>query len=186
MNTKQYENISKFLSFILRHKPESIGLHLDDHGWARIESLINKTNQSTGNPKLSYDTIIEVVDTNEKTRFSRSEDGLSIRANQGHSIEVDLGLTPATPPPILYHGTATRFISSILKEGLRPGKRQHVHLSTDIETARQVGQRYGKPVILTIDSNAMLNHGYEFYLSDNGVWLTDRVPSNFLREDGQI
>ena len=178
----QLEKTSKFLSFVLRHKPEAIGLSLDDNGWADINELIRKAGDSHEPSALDRQLIQEVVDTSDKKRFIISEDGQSIRANQGHSINVDLQLVAVAPPETLYHGTATRFLDSILREGLKPQNRQHVHLSTDIATATAVGQRYGKPVILTIAALSMQEQGYKFYLSENGVWLTESVPSTFLNK----
>lgn len=171
--------VSKFLSYILRHKPEAIGLMLDDNGWANIDELINKSHES-GEVSLSRELIQRVVDTNDKCRFILSNDCQSIRANQGHSIEVDLQLKPATPPEFLYHGTANRFLDSILEEGLKPQQRQYVHLSTDIETASNVGERYGKPAILIVKSLLMHEEGFTFYCSENGVWLTRSVPNSYL------
>lgn len=172
-----FTKISKLLSFVLRHKPESISLTLDEHGWASVAELIEKAqSQITLTPEL----IKQVAVTNDKKRFSLSDDGQFIRANQGHSIRVDLKLLSKEPPVILYHGTATRFLNSIKQEGLKPGQRHHVHLSSDIETATAVGKRYGKPVILEVAAGAMHQQGFEFFLSDNGVWLTDSVPTNFL------
>jgi putative RNA 2'-phosphotransferase len=178
--TASKTKISKFLSFVLRHKPEAIGLTLDDQGWAYIDELINKAKQSGEVTTLDRALIQEVVDTNNKKRFVISEDGQRIRAAQGHSIDVDLQLKPVKPPEFLYHGTATRFLDSILKEGLKPQQRQYVHLSKDIETATAVGQRYGKPVILKIKAQLMYEQGFTFYLAENGVWLTDSVPPTFL------
>lgn len=180
--TSEHKKISKFLSYILRHEPDAIGLTLDDQGWANIDELINKANQSEEVTTLDRDLIQSVVDTSDKKRFIISDDGQNIRANQGHSINVDLQLKPVEPPEFLYHGTATRFLDSILKEGLKPQQRQHVHLSTNIETATKVGQRYGKPVILTIKALLMYEQGFMFYLSENGVWLTDKVPQDHLEK----
>jgi len=182
VSSKQLNKKSKFLSFVLRHKPDAICLNLDENGWADIEELIKKTNASDEVTLLNRALIQEIVDTNDKKRFVISEDGKNIRANQGHSIDVDLQLKQVTPPEFLYHGTATRFLDSILKEGLKPQQRQHVHLSTDIETATAVGQRYGKPVILTIKALLMYEQGFMFYRSENGVWLTNKVEPFFLQK----
>lgn len=171
--------VSKFLSYILRHKPDSIGLKLDPYGWLLIDDIIAKSQTEI---ILSKNVIEETVSSNKKKRFTISDDGKYIRANQGHSIKVDLQLMPKEPPAILYHGTATRFLDSILKEGLKAGQRQHVHLSSNIETAIEVGRRYGKPVILTIDSKLMYQDGYQFFISDNHVWLTKKIPSEFLSQ----
>ncbi|WP_133510440.1 RNA 2'-phosphotransferase [Candidatus Thiosymbion oneisti] len=174
---RQLVKVSKFLSFVLRHKPDAIGLTLDAQGWASVSELIKK---APSEMSLTADLIRQVVITNDKQRFSLSEDEQRIRANQGHSIKIDLGLTPKEPPPVLYHGTATRFLASILREGLHPGQRHHVHLSLDMKTATSVGQRYGKPVVLQVASGEMYRQGYEFFLSENGVWLTEIVPPGFL------
>ena len=176
---KQLEKTSKFLSFVLRHKPEAIGLDLDVNGWVALDLLIEK---AAGEIALNRSLIEEVVRTSEKQRFALSEDGERIRANQGHSVKVDLQLEPKEPPAVLYHGTATRFLDSILAEGLRPGQRHHVHLSADEETAVAVGKRHGKPVVLKIASAEMQAQGFLFFLSENGVWLTDRVPPAYLTE----
>ena len=178
--SKQLNQTSKFLSFVLRHKPEAIGLTLDSNGWAVIDELITKANTTEPSTELDHELILNVVKTSDKKRFAISEDGQHIRANQGHSIDVNLGLKPSQPPDILYHGTATRFLDSILKEGLKPKERQHVHLSTNIETAMEVGTRYGKPVILKIDAHTMVEQGHQFYLSENGVWLTNYIPTKAL------
>jgi len=177
---KQLEKTSKFLSFVLRHKPEAIGLELDPNGWVDLAELMEKASPEIS---LDRDLIEQVVASSDKQRFALSDDGERIRANQGHSVKVDLELSPMDPPAVLYHGTATRFLQSILKEGLRPGQRHHVHLSTDVETARSVGKRHGDPVILCISATEMHLKGHLFFLSDNGVWLTDEVPPAFLRED---
>lgn len=170
--------ISKFLSFILRHQPENIGLILEPQGWASVEDLIAKANQH--GQHLSRNLIVQVVAQNDKQRFGLSADGLKIRANQGHSLSVDLALLEKQPPEILYHGTATRFLDSILIDGLKPQARQHVHLSQDKATAIKVGQRHGKPVVLEIAALQMMHNGYSFYLSENQVWLTERVPADYL------
>lgn len=168
--------ISKLLSYVLRHKPESIGLSLNDKGWANIDELISKSSRV----KLTREDISRVVKNNDKKRFIISTDGQSIRANQGHSVNVDLGLKPVSPPKVLFHGTATRFWPSIQTEGLKKMNRQHVHLSEDKETAAKVGVRHGKLQILTIDCLAMTAAGHIFYVSENGVWLTEAVPPGFL------
>lgn len=178
MNEKQRTRTSKFLSLVLRHEPERIGLALDANGWANVDELLTKCSQH--GVSLQRAELEEVVATNEKKRFALSEDGQRIRASQGHSIEVSLGYAPQAPPPRLFHGTATRFLSSIHSEGLRKGERHHVHLSGDEETARKVGQRHGKPAVLVIDAAAMHAAGHAFYLSDNGVWLTEHVPPEFI------
>ncbi len=169
---------SKFLSLILRHKPETIGLTLDENGWAEVEELIAKANQ---HGKHWNRALIErVVAENDKKRFAFSEDGKRIRASQGHSVEVDLALVPQVPPDVLFHGTATRFLDSIKQQGLIPGNRQHVHLSLSRETAVSVGKRHGKVAVLTVQAGEMNRAGHAFYVSENGVWLTERVPVEFL------
>ena len=174
MNKHELKKISKFLSFILRHNPQSIDLKLDANGWADINTLIKKSKEIN----LTRKIIDEVVKENSKQRFIIKEN--KIRANQGHSIKVDLELKSITPPPILYHGTATRFLESILKEGLTKQQRQHVHLSSDKQTAKVVGQRHGKVVILEVNSQKMFEDSFEFFLSENGVWLTRSVPFKYL------
>lgn len=178
--SSQLIRVSKFLSLVLRHKPESIGLTLDEGGWAQVDDLI----ACAGNNGISLDRwlIFEVVASNDKQRFRLSDDRLRIRASQGHSIAVDLGLVPVPPPAVLYHGTATRFLDAILREGLRPSGRQHVHLSGDERTAVTVGRRHGAPVVLRVAAGRMGVDGFVFYRSDNGVWLTDRVPASYLEE----
>ncbi len=169
---------SKFLSLVLRHKPEVIGLELDDAGWAPVSELVRRAREH--GRELSESTIREVVETNDKRRFSLSADGTRIRARQGHSIRVDLGLEPVTPPGVLYHGTARRFLRSIRRQGLLRGERHHVHLSPDEATAHAVGRRHGRPVVLRVDAGRMHADGHAFYLSENGVWLTDQVPAEYL------
>lgn len=170
--------ISKFLSYVLRHRPDEIGLTLDAEGWVSGDELIAKA-AASGKP-LTRETLDRVVATNDKKRFTFSVDGQRIRAAQGHSVEVALGLTPIAPPDVLYHGTATRFLESILAEGLKPGRRQQVHLSAEMATAVKVGQRHGKPAVLTVDAKSMYAGDFAFYQADNGVWLTDHVPVVFL------
>lgn len=169
--------ISKYLSYILRHKPETINLKLDKEGWGDIQYIIDNSEM-----KLSYDMIKEIVDTNDKKRFSISEDGKKIRANQGHTTkDVDIHFKKSIPPIILYHGTKEEFLSSILKKGLLPMERQYVHLSSDIETAKKVGdRRKGKTIILSIDVKQMLADGIEFYLSENNVWLVKEVNKKYI------
>jgi putative RNA 2'-phosphotransferase len=169
---------SKFLSLVLRHKPEEIGLQLDTHGWVRVDELLRKLKQA--NHKLSRDELIQLVENNDKKRFTLSDDGLRIRAAQGHSVNVELGLEPQRPPDELYHGTASANLDAIFSDGLNPGRRQQVHLSLDPDTAVRVGQRHGKPVVLTVAAQRMFEDGFLFYCADNGVWLTDRVPAVYL------
>ena len=176
MNKNNIKKISKFLSLLLRHQPQTIGLKLDAHGWADIDELIAKSRKI----RLTRALIDKVVAQNDKQRFIINEN--RIRANQGHSINVDLEFEAVMPPDMLYHGTATRFLDSIMKTGLSKQKRQHVHLSKEISTAIAVGKRHGKVVLLEIDSKKMFDNGYEFYLSENGVWLTDVVPVEYLKE----
>lgn len=183
MNKTESTKISKFLSFVLRHKPDAIGLLLDEYGWADIQELIKKINDSGELDFLGYEQLEEVVLSSDKKRFIISADGLRIRANQGHSIQVDLQLKEVTPPEMLYHGTARQFLDSIRQEGLKSGERCHVHLSTNMETALSVGQRYGKPVILKIKALQMFQQGFKFFLSENGVWLVDQVPVEFIEEN---
>lgn len=170
--------VSKFLSYILRHQPERIGLSLDPAGWTSVDALIECA--ARNGKRLTREQIVGIVEMSDKQRFSLSEDGNQIRANQGHSVNIDLGLAPVEPPEKLYHGTATRFLTSILKEGLQPKNRHHVHLSLDVETAIAVGQRHGSPAVLAISSRRMSAEGHLFYCSANGVWLTDAVPPRYL------
>ncbi|MDP6546527.1 MAG: RNA 2'-phosphotransferase [Phycisphaerae bacterium] len=169
---------SKFLSLILRHKPATLGLTLDDAGWIGISDLIDAANAY--GKKLDLDLLLRVVHENDKQRFAISEDGEMIRANQGHSIDVDLELAPIQPPTQLFHGTVERFLRGIREKGLIPGNRQHVHLSTDAQTAEIVGRRRGKPVVLVIEAERMASDAIDFYLSQNGVWLTAHVPVNYI------
>ena len=176
---KNLKSISKFLSLILRHEPERVALSLDEAGWVEVKTLIEAVNKA--GKRLDEALLSEVVETNDKQRFTYSDDGLKIRANQGHSISADLKLEPQDPPDFLYHGTATRFVDSIKENGIERRSRQHVHLSADKETATRVGQRHGKVIILTVRSQAMAAAGYKFYLSKNNVWLTDEIPVEYIR-----
>lgn len=178
MNDRRKVKVSKFLSFVLRHQPDAAGIALDANGWVPVDQLIDGAKKN-GNA-FTIDELKEVVATNDKKRFAFSDDGKLIRASQGHSIDVDLDYKPAVPPPTLYHGTATRFIESICKEGLTKQGRNHVHLSADCETATKVGQRHGKPLILTIKASEMHGSGFSFFLSANNVWLCEKVPVNFI------
>ncbi|MCE7993616.1 MAG: RNA 2'-phosphotransferase [Roseivirga sp.] len=178
MDTRERKNKSKFLSLILRHRPEVIGLQLDKNGWASVDELLGKAYR--GHMNLTLKELKEVVDTNDKKRFAFSDDFTMIRANQGHSISVDLKLEEKTPPGLLYHGTAVQNLGSIKGQGLIKGQRHHVHLSADQETALKVGGRHGKPVILTISAMNMYQSGIKFYQSENGVWLTDHVAVQFI------
>lgn len=170
--------ISKFLSLVLRHEPEKIGLSLDAAGWVSVDELLAACRQH--GKAITFEQLQDVVANNDKQRFSFSADGNLIRANQGHSVEVELGYESATPPATLFHGTAERFLASIKEQGLLKGERHHVHLSADIETATKVGQRHGKPVVLRVDAGKMQQDGFIFYLSTNGVWLTEHVPVPYL------
>jgi len=171
--------ISKFLSLVLRHKPQEIGIQLDAAGWVSVGELLSAC-QAHGF-SIRRDELEEVVRTNDKQRFAFSEDNLMIRASQGHSVEVKLDYQPLTPPEILYHGTATRFLDSIKEQGLIKGKRHHVHLSSDEATAIKVGARHGKAIVLVIESMQMHKDGFIFYQSENGVWLTEKVPTVYLK-----
>lgn len=180
-NDKQLDEISKFLSYVLRHEPSAIGLQLDAEGWANIDSLI--AGAATQSRILDRATIRIVVEKNDKKRFAISDDSQSIRAVQGHSTSaVQRKYVAQEPPEFLYHGTATRFLQSILVQGLKPGSRHHVHLSRDIATATAVGQRHGKAVVLQVQALKMYQQSLQFYLAENGVWLTDTVPTEFLCE----
>ena len=170
---------SKYISLILRHKPEVIGITLDEHGWANVEDLIEGIQKTH---PINREILEEIVRTDSKQRYSFNEDGTLIRANQGHSIPVDVELPVAVPPEILWHGTGEKYVSSIDKQGLLPKSRLYVHLSGDKETAVTVGKRHGKPVIYKILSGKMVSAGYTFYRSVNGVWLTKTVPVEYLEK----
>ncbi len=177
--SKYLSDASKFLSYVLRHEPQAIGLTLDREGWASIADLIKGATRS--GRALDESLIRAVVDTNDKKRFAISGDGLHIRAVQGHSTKsVSISFKEKMPPEFLYHGTATRFLESILKQGLKPGTRQYVHLTEDMQTAAAVGGRYGRPVVLKIDAPRMRQQGHKFYQADNQVWLTENVPAIYI------
>lgn len=178
MTEKNKKQISKFLSLVLRHQPEKIDIKLDDQGWVDV-SLLLKQMKAYGK-NIDFELLSEVVRTNDKKRFAFSEDGSKIRANQGHSISVDLKYKETEPPVFLYHGTVSKFIGDIKDKGLLKMNRHHVHLSESIETATKIGARRGKPIILTIKSGEMFKQGYKFYKSENNVWLTEMIPSNFI------
>lgn len=167
------EKTSKFISLILRHKPEAGNLELDKHGWASVDKLLDAT-------KISMEQLEDIVYTDEKNRYSFNADKTLIRANQGHSIDVDVELLEMAPPDILYHGTATRFLDGIFAEGLKKQSRKYVHLSKDFDTAVKVGKRHGNPIVLKIDALRMWCDGYKFYIANNGVWLTDNIPVDYI------
>jgi putative RNA 2'-phosphotransferase len=179
MNETHKKKISKFLSLILRHQPEVVGLTLEENGWISVEKLLKACTDY--GKSFTPAELKEVVETNDKKRFSFNETGKKIRANQGHSLEVEIEFEKRTPPEILYHGTAEKNVGVIFAEGLKKMSRHHVHLSSDTETAKKVGMRYGKPVIFQVDTKAMLTEGFEFYVSANGVWLVETVPPKFLK-----
>ncbi|WP_336686858.1 RNA 2'-phosphotransferase [Chryseobacterium bernardetii] len=178
MNEIETKRISKFLSLILRHQPETIGLKLDENGWADVEELRERSAKKK--VYFSLEELDEVVETNNKKRFAFNEDKTKIRASQGHSINIDLALEALQPPDFLYHGTAEANISSILEKGIEKRSRQHVHLSADKETATKVGMRHGKPIILTIRTGKMYEDGIAFFQSANGVWLTEFVDPKYI------
>ncbi len=177
---KKSENnkISKFLSLILRHNPEKIGLELDSAGWTNVDDLLTKMNSN--GQSINFDILEFIVKTNEKKRFGFNSDKTQIRANQGHSIKIEHEFKSIIPPEILYHGTGEKSIESILNIGIEKRNRHHVHLSADKVTAMKVGQRHGKPVVLEILAMKMTKNGHEFYMSENNVWLTDFVPKEFI------
>ena len=179
MNDKEKFSIGKFISKILRHHPEIIGITLDEHGWANVEELIIGI-KNAGHPDFCLSDLEEIVETNNKQRYSFSDDKTLIRANQGHSIPVDVELPVVSPPEILWHGTGKKFVPSILQQGILRMNRLYVHLSPDRDTATKVGRRHGKPVLLRVNARQMEKDGYQFYLSVNGVWLTKEVPVKYF------
>ncbi|WP_234735210.1 RNA 2'-phosphotransferase [Tellurirhabdus bombi] len=180
LSEKETTRLSKVLSLILRHRPAFADITLDANGWADVPLLLRNLQEK--GYRIDFDILKHIVATNSKQRFSLSEDLGRIRANQGHSVVIDLDLQAAEPPHVLYHGTAARFMKTIQHEGLKKMGRHHVHLSRDVETARAVGTRHGVPVILEVAASRMHQDGYPFFISANGVWLTDRVPAKYLRK----
>lgn len=172
--------LSKFISLILRHKPEEIGISLDSNGWAKVDELIAGINKS--GRKITLKDLEEIVATDEKGRYSFNKNKTLIRANQGHSVNVDVELEELTPPGVLYHGTASRFLDSIMNSGIKPMSRLYVHLSKDLPTAIKVGSRHGKCVVLVIDTKKMSKDGVKFYLSSNGVWLTKHIDCSYIKD----
>ena len=172
--------LSKFISLILRHKPEIINVKLDKHGYVDTDLLINNINENS-KYEIDFETLKHIVDTDNKNRYSFNDDFTKIRANQGHSINVDVGLKECQPPDILYHGTCKEYLDSIMNNGINSKSRLYVHLSKDTETAINVGKRHGEPVILEIDTKRMYRHGSKFYLSKNNVWLTKYVPKKYIK-----
>ena len=179
INERIVSKTSRFLILILRHKPEGINIQLDEHGWVNTEQLIKKSNEYGHN--LTMDILEYIVETNDKKRFAFNDDKTKIRASQGHSVDIELGYTPKTPPTILYHGTGLKSVFSIQKFGIEKRSRTHVHLSSDIETAITVGKRHGNLVVFEVQALKMHCVGYKFFLSDNGVWLTDWIPVPYIR-----
>ena len=177
---KKDESLGRFISMILRHKPEIIGITLDEYGYADVNELISAMNKHK--KYIDRMTLERIVTENDKKRYSFNENHTKIRANQGHSITVNLELDKKVPPEILYHGTAIRFLESIQKSGLQKMSRQYVHLSKDIKTAIKVGKRHGNVVVLKVYAKKMFENGYDFYLSKNGVWLCDKVPCEYLEQ----
>jgi putative RNA 2'-phosphotransferase len=178
MNAEQTKRLSKFLSLVLRHEPETIGIELDAAGWVQVDRLLEAMH-AHGRP-VTREQLELVVATSDKQRFALSDDGVRIRANQGHTVDVELGYQPAEPPEILFHGTPEKFVASILAGGLHRGERHHVHLSPTEETARAVGSRRGRPVILRIRAREMQAAGHAFFHTPNGVWLTEHVPPRYI------
>ena len=171
--------VSQFISLILRHKPETIGITIDKYGYANSNDLIKGV--KTKYPEFNKDILIEIVETDEKQRYSFKDNGKLIRANQGHSFPVDLGLEAQQPPLLLFHGTSTKYLDSIMEKGIISKSRQYVHLSKDVDTAHTVGLRHGAgTVILVVSAEQMWKDGYKFFLSDNGVWLVDEVPTKYF------
>ena len=172
--------LSKYISRVLRHRPEDAGIGLDEHGWADVEALIAGVNAA--GKRIDRKILEEIVRTDKKQRYSFNENGTLIRANQGHSIPVDVELAKLEPPEYLYHGTAYRFLESIRQQGLLPMSRLYVHLSGDVETASVVGKRHGRPVVLKIHSGDMHRDGFPFYRSQNGVWLAKKVDAKYFEQ----
>ena len=182
-HSKNDVKLGKFLSLVLRHNPQAAGIILDEHGWADVQELLAGVRRS--GREIDMETLERIVRENNKQRYSFSADHTKIRANQGHSLQVDVELTAVKPPRYLYHGTATRFLVAIRQEGIRKMSRQYVHLSSDFQTAIEVGRRHGSPVVLTINAEAMAQDGVIFYRSENGVWLCEHVAPKYFSIEGQ-
>ena len=178
MTEDERKTRSKFLSYVLRHRPDEIGIELDRAGWAPVDVLLVQCDEY--GRSMTWEELEEVVATNDKQRFEFSDDRAMIRARQGHSIQVDLGYEPMEPPAVLYHGTARRNLETIRFQGLLKGRRHHVHLSTDTRMTLKVAARHGPPVLITIDAGSMQRDGFVFYRTGNQVWLTDHVPVRYL------
>ena len=178
MLQKEAIQISKFLSLVLRHQPQKLGIALDAQGWTDVGILLDKMN--CNGFEINRSLLEEIVATNNKKRFAFNADKTKIRASQGHSVAVNLGYQAVEPPELLYHGTSKKAVASILQNGLHKAHRQHLHLSADQETALKVGQRHGLPVVLGVEALKMYKQGHLFFLSQNGVWLTDFVPAVYL------
>lgn len=179
LSESRLTKISKYLSYHLRHAPEKLGLKVDQGGWVRVLDLLAAAKKDQF--LISLEELTEVVDKNDKKRYSFDSTGTLIRANQGHSIKVDLQLQESLPPDILYHGTGHKTVESILQKGLSKMSRHHVHLSPDLDTAKKVGSRHGKPVVFAVNAKKMQEEGHSFYCSDNGVWLVENVPPEYLQ-----
>lgn len=183
INDKQLTHISKFLSLVLRHQPEIISIQLDQNGWTNVNELIEKSNNY--GVQFDRETLNHIVATNSKKRFAFNNTFDKIRASQGHSIEIELGYINQKPPEMLFHGTSEKSVHSILLTGLEKRSRQHVHLSSDFETAVKVGQRHGKPFVFKVLAAQMYTDNFQFFISDNGVWLTDNVPTKYLKHNDE-
>lgn len=175
----EFKDVGRYIALILRHKPEAIKIELDSHGWANVEELIRGVSKTH---PLTMEMLEKIVEVDDKQRFSFNKDKTLIRANQGHSISVDVELQETVPPKVLYHGTGEKYVASIDQSGLLPKSRLYVHLSETVETATKVGTRHGKPVIYMVDTERMIADGFKFYLSVNGVWLTKSVPLEYLEK----
>ncbi len=176
--SEEHKRMGKYVSMLLRHHPEEAGVVLDEHGWTDVADLIQKVNPRY---PLTEEILHELADAPDKKRYEFSDDGKRIRAVHGHSVQVDLGYTQAMPPAVLYHGTATRFQESIEEKGLLKQSRQFVHLSENVEQAKDVGRRHGNLLLYAVDAERMNRDGYAFFRSTSGVWLTDHVPAHYLR-----
>lgn len=183
ISDNQITHISKFLSLVLRHQPGTIGIQLDKNGWTDIAVLIEKAKNH--GIKFDREILNHIVETNSKKRFAFNKTLDKIRASQGHSVEIELGYINQKPPEILFHGTGEKSVQSILAKGLEKRDRQHVHLSSDFDTAVKVGQRHGRPFVFKVLAEQMYNDNFQFFISDNGVWLTDNVPIKYLKQNDE-